>query len=490
MNTVMRNNIPEYVQIVLKALAGAGHQAYLVGGAVRDMLIGRTPKDYDIATDAAPEQISRIAASSGWRVAGIQGLNFGVVLAVVLGNSVEIASYRGERYGEDSHRPAEVWLAKSIEEDLGRRDFTLNALAMNAGGDLIDPYGGQADARAGIIRAVGDPAVRFKEDALRMFRACRFAAELGFRIEENTLRAMGQSLNRINGLALERVRAELDRTLLAPYCDRGIDAMARGGLLAACCRVKERGQYRPVAILPEVLHLVDLPQNREYHRYDVWAHTLHALREVPPEPAIRWAALLHDCGKGLAGIRAVDAGGKITDCGHERKGAELAEAALLRLRLPDKVKNRTVWLVSRHMRLPLAAGCLTPIIINRWLREEARSGCFAATRDLVEAVRQLTRLCLADIKATGMSDEEMPEAEAMAATVLAAAERMPVHTADIAYESAALRAALGEARLIGPCLRNLLKRIQDGNLANEPQAVLAAAERWASRYAARSQNEH
>ena len=178
----MQIQFPDYVTKTLNILNAAGYEAYVVGGAVRDLLLGLEPGDYDIATDGRPEQIAAILRNAGYSLAEKLGENFGVVVAVTEGRSLEIATFRNERYayGQDAHRPAEVWFCDTLKEDLSRRDFTVNAMAMDSRGNLYDYYGGQKDLEAKVIRTVGDPRKRFAEDALRMYRACRFVAQLGF----------------------------------------------------------------------------------------------------------------------------------------------------------------------------------------------------------------------------------------------------------------------------------------------------------------------
>ena len=178
----MQNRFPAYVLKTLQILNAAGYEAYVVGGAVRDLLLGLEPGDYDITTSGRPEQVAAVLRAAGYSLAEKLGENFGVVVAVTGGHALEIATFRNERYayGQDAHRPAEVWYCDTLKEDLSRRDFTVNAMAMDREGNLFDYYGGQQDLRAKLLRTVGDPRKRFAEDALRMYRACRFVAQLDF----------------------------------------------------------------------------------------------------------------------------------------------------------------------------------------------------------------------------------------------------------------------------------------------------------------------
>lgn len=260
--------LPSNVIRIMNALLQSGFAAYIVGGAVRDLLLGKKPQDYDIATSANPENIVRIAHKQGWRVVDKLGHNFGVVMVVIDGQMTEVAAFRGERYGADSHRPEKVWYTQNIEDDLSRRDFTVNAMAMDMDGNIIDPFGGRDDLKRKVMRTVGEPYNRFEEDALRMFRVCRFAGQLGFIIDDSTFQAIQPNLSRVAGLSMERVRTELEKMLLAADCQLSLDALVHSGLAACSCRIKENGEYRSIAILPELTHLVGLPQNPAYHAYD------------------------------------------------------------------------------------------------------------------------------------------------------------------------------------------------------------------------------
>ena len=206
-----RYPLPEAVRTLLQTLEQAGFEAYAVGGCVRDTLLGRTPHDWDITTAATPDEVERVFAASPFKVVGTVGRAFGVSLVEWAGATYEVATFRGEEYGADSHRPEKVYYAKHLADDLARRDFTVNAMAFRSDGILIDPYDGRKDLRKKRLQTVGAPDERFREDALRLFRACRFIAQLGFRPTRELCAAMPPAFARVEGLSLERVRAELDR---------------------------------------------------------------------------------------------------------------------------------------------------------------------------------------------------------------------------------------------------------------------------------------
>lgn len=480
---MLLEKIPPKIKNILQIINAAGFQAYIVGGAVRDLLSGRSPQDYDITTDARPEQTAVIARQAGWQVIDRLGQNFGVVALVSDGEMIEVATFRGERYGTDAHRPESIWFTKNIEADLSRRDFTINAMAVDIAGQVIDPFGGQKDIAGKIIRTVGLADQRFQEDALRMFRACRFAAQLGYDIHQTIYAAIPGCLPRAAGLSLERVQGEMEKILLAACPHLGLDAVVRTGLAGASCRLRIGGVDSQVAILPELGHLVGLPQNPAYHSFDVWNHTLAAVRNVPADLILRWAALLHDVGKGLPEVRGYDAGGQPTDHQHDHAGAKIASRAMARLRINPKLAHRVVWLVARHMRYNFLreTGERT---VQCWLREEARSGIFRSAADMAAAFHQLNVLCQADIRATGIPESRIsPKTAAYGEKLYYMAKSMPTHTSDLDCHVAELAAIVKDGTQLGRLLKSILQRVQDGNLANEAGAITAAAQKWVKRHA-------
>jgi len=454
---------PPYVMKTLKILNTAGFEAYVVGGAVRDLLLGTEPCDYDITTNARPAEIVSVLGSAGYTLTEKLGENYGVVAAVTEGCGLEIATFRNERYayGRDAHRPAEVWFCDTLEEDLSRRDFTVNAMAMDYAGKLYDYHGGQQDLKEKQLRTVGDPRRRFAEDALRMYRACRFVAQLDFTYVEGkdtaedvsggydyhesvaqNLRAAlekagktvppdmktmgpgaqltgcpGESgfgqpgtkyrlkkryvfdITRCRELSLERVKTELDKMLVGKAAGKGLALYLSTGLASAQCRVREKGTEQFVDVLPELAHLPALPQNIRFHCYNVWEHILAAVDNGPRDLTVRWALLLHDVAKGLPGIRGTTPDGYPNDHGHEKESAAMARTILTRLRCPQAAVRRIEWLVSRHMRF-------APMLIRknntllRWIRSEAVSGIFRTEAEMTEAFSQLVEIFLADMGAT------------------------------------------------------------------------------------------
>ena len=440
-------DFPPYIAAILRALKDRGYSAYIVGGAVRDWLRGAVPVDYDIATAARPEEVINLAKEKGWQVVDKLGHNFGVVLVVVGRHKAEVATFRGERYGSDSHRPAQVWYADTIEADLARRDFTINAMALTLDHRVIDPYGGQADLTARLIRLVGDGHVRFAEDGLRLFRACRFVAQLDFAVEEQTLGAMTAQISRVEGLSLARVREELNKLITAPAAYRGLALLIKTGLAGASCQTRQGGEYRSVAILPELMSVSSEAS------YDRPLHIMETLRHAPPVAAVRWAALFQD--------------------------AQLAAGALTRLGMAAQLIKRVEWLVTHHRIFHLYRHDQEKGL-DWWVREQARCGQFRYNRELVQGVEDLIGLVGAQLAAANVDSQTLSEAEAFALALRGAARTMPVHTSDVAYKGPELTALLGQASLVGPFLKNVLRRIQDRELANDRDAVAEAARRWVS----------
>jgi poly(A) polymerase len=311
-------------------LRTAGHKAYLVGGCVRDLLLGASAKDFDIATDARPDRIMDLFPNSG-KV----GAHFGVVLVRDYFEQVEVATFRSDQEYEDGRRPTAVKFENDPREDVLRRDFTINGLLMDIDTrEVFDFVGGRADLAARTIRAIGDPDERFQEDHLRLLRAVRFAARLGFAIEPCTFAAMERHHALIRRVSAERVRDELVHILTEGGARRGFE------LLDACGLLRE--------VLPEVADMKGVAQPPEFHpEGDVWVHTLLLLEQLDhPTPTLALGALLHDVGKPLT-FRVAD---RIRFDGHVEAGVEIARAILSRLRFSRDISEQVEALVANHMK--------------------------------------------------------------------------------------------------------------------------------------------
>lgn len=461
---------------VLQALEESGFEAYVVGGCVRDLAMGITPHDWDITTSAHPQDTLRVAASRGWKAIDGGGRRFGTVIVVIEGESYEVTTFRSEVYGQDAHRPQEIVFAHTLQEDLMRRDFTVNAMAIDGKGELYDNFHGMRDIRAKKLRTVGDAGERFSEDALRLFRACRFLGQLNFMADASLVDGMASAFERVKGLSLERVRSEVDRLMVSPHAARGLDLMVRTGLADCSCRVKENGTYTEVPILPELHHLVGLPQQKEFHKYDGWYHTLAVLEASKPELLNRWAALLHDVAKGMPGVRALRKG-KLTDYGHDKQGAVMARHILTRWQRSPQFTHEVVWLVENHMRFHFFANS-QDADAHKWIRQMARDKVFPSGKAMAEAILQMTDLCKADIIGCGRPLSATEGHEAFGQYMADLALAMPVTTKELHYDKE-VPAIL--APQVAEGMNNLLLRVQTGNLANEEGALHEAALRYKRR---------
>lgn len=458
----------ETARRIMAVLAAAGHEAYIVGGAVRDLLCDVQPKDIDIATDAVPADIMALAGGQGWKAVPV-GAAFGVVAIVADGRTYEVATFRSECYGADSHRPAAVTLGVSLAEDLARRDFTINAMAMDSGGTIVDLFRGQEDLAAGIIRTVGRPEERFAEDGLRMFRAARFAARLGFVLASDTYRAIPANLGRVSGLSVERVRAEIEKTLQAEFAAQGLAIMMQTGLLAARCQVKERGQARSVHVIEELCHLEGLAQNPRYHRLDAWQHTLAVVALTPREPVLRWAALLHDVAKGWPAVRTVNREGRPSDPGHDKAGAAAAGEILDRLRVERSLRERVAWLIRHHLVFPAAERAA----VLKWLKR--LTGEFKTAEPFKAALSQLFALHKAD-RLGGHTQPDLAGLEAVQTIAQILLDEVPFFVSQLALSGREIAARLGSGAAVGLFQQDLLIRIQSGQLLNDHNTLLAALE--------------
>ena len=319
--------LPESVQTCIDALERSGFAAYAVGGCVRDSLLGLVPQDYDLCTSALPEETE--AVFSGYRLV-LAGKKHGTVGIFTHGGVVEITTYRTEGDYRDNRHPEWVEFVTDIETDLARRDFTVNAMAWSPYRGFADPFGGQADLECGILRAVGDPETRFREDSLRILRGVRFAVKYGLTPEEATLDAMTALAPLMDNLARERVFDELCKLLLLVTAE---DLARFGPILAP--------------VIPELQPMMGFQQHSPHHAYDVFTHTAHVVENAPPDLALRWAALLHDTGKISTFTR--DETGRGHFYGHAQVSAEIADTVLRRLKAPTQLREDVVSLIGLHM---------------------------------------------------------------------------------------------------------------------------------------------
>ena len=325
----------ELADRICATLRRNGHQAYLVGGCVRDLLLGRDPSDYDISTDARPERVQELFPRSL-----AVGAKFGVILAVEDGAQVEVATFRSDVGYSDGRHPDHVVYANSAKEDVRRRDFTINGLLMDlATREVLDFIDGRADLSAGIVRAIGDPRARFAEDKLRMMRAVRFAARFGFQIEPETLVAAQALAPQVTQVSPERLREELTKLLTEGAARRGFELLDETGLLGV--------------VLPDVARTKGVEQPPQFHpEGDVWIHTRMMLEKLPPNcsPTLAWGVLLHDVGKPPTFAAANGPGTRIRFNGHVEVGARMAERICRELRFSNDDTEQIETLVANHLR--------------------------------------------------------------------------------------------------------------------------------------------
>lgn len=322
----MQIEMNDSVRKIIKVLNLKGYDAYIVGGAVRDSIMGRTPHDFDIATNALPPEIKNTFPRTI-----DTGIKHGTVTVMDSNGAYEVTTFRTDGEYNDSRHPEKVEFIRDVTGDMLRRDFTINALAYNEQTGIVDCVGGIADIENKIIRCVGEPEKRFKEDALRMLRAVRFAIVLGFTIEEKTALAIKKYSILIKKISAERIREEIEKILRSEN-PGGIIMLHELGLLKH--------------IIPELDICFSVPQKNKYHLYNVGEHIIHAVAATPEDIIIRWAALLHDIGKPLC--KSTDSNGIIHFYGHHHESVRLADDILHRLRLDNDSRKNILLLIENH----------------------------------------------------------------------------------------------------------------------------------------------
>jgi tRNA nucleotidyltransferase (CCA-adding enzyme) len=434
---------------VCRKLAAAGHSAHVVGGCVRDVLLGRQAKDWDVATSALPEDVQKV-----FRRTIPTGIAHGTVTVLVGKEHVEVTTYRGEGAYSDARRPDHVVFGVGLDEDLARRDFTVNAIAYDPLADvLVDPFGGRVDLDARVLRAVGDPEARFREDGLRVMRAVRFAATLEMKIDPATEAAIPSALPSLARVSGERVRDELLKLLGAPVPSRGLAVAQRTGILGV--------------ILPELIEGVGVTQNR-HHRFDVWEHTLAAVDATPAGagPLVRLGTLLHDVAKPRTAAPRPDAPGENTFYRHDEVGAEMADAIGRRLKLSNAERERVVALVAHHMF---------------WYSPEWSDGTVRRFIRRVgpELLPDLFALRAGDVVGRGRGEDpesELGELRRRIEKVIAEDDALTI--GDLAVNGEDVMRVLGvpPGRAVGDALRALLERVIEDPSLNRRETLLGMLE--------------
>lgn len=426
---------------IIVMLENSGYEAYAVGGCVRDFLMGRACDDVDITTSATPQQTESVFSHNDVRFIET-GLKHGTITAVTPGGNFEVTTYRTDGDYKDNRHPDAVEFVTDIKSDLSRRDFTVNAMAYSDKRGLVDLFGGQDDLNAKIIRAVGDPDKRFKEDALRIMRALRFSSVLSFEIEPETEKALFDNQELLKNVSSERVFSELSKLLLG---DNVFNVLMK---------------YREILaqVIPELRFIFNIPQNTKWHIYDVWEHTCKSVAVAPRDVALRLTMLLHDIGKAFS--KTTDENGTDHFKGHQKISAVYAQKALERLKVSNEIYDRVMFLVPIH---DMHIGTDSKKI-KKWLSKAGES----RLRDLIE-VKRADKLAQNPI----MTCEELSNLDITQSELDRIIEEgEPYSLKDLAVNGYDLIELGYSGAEIGEKLHILLEKVIDGSIKNEKQALL------------------
>lgn len=438
--------VPKDVFDICERLRNAGKRSWIVGGCVRDSILGKPVNDWDVATDALPNDLIKVFPR-----AIPTGLQHGTVTVVHKGQHYEVTTLRGETTYSDGRRPDAVHFVDDIVRDLARRDFTINAIAVDpTDGKLIDPFGGREDIDKKIVRAVGKAFERFSEDGLRVLRAARFCATLGFDLDPETFAAIEPTLGTFKKVSQERVRDEWVKTMKAKQPSRAFEVMRTSGILGVSC--------------PELLEGVGMEQNK-WHSLDVWQHGMLCMDSCIGDPVLRIAALLHDVGKPRSREHS-DKTNDWTFYDHDRIGAEIADPICTRLKFSNEERARIVALVRNHL---FHYDAWSDQAVRRWIK-----------RVTPERLDDLYRLNEADLRGKGAIFEE---ADLANLTLLKAhvekvlAEGAALTTRDLAIDGHVLMKELGvpPGRIIGVILEALLEEVLADPEKNTRETLLERA---------------
>ena len=427
--------LPPQVLFCIESLEKNGFSAYAVGGCVRDALLGLTPHDYDLCTNATPEQTQAVFQDHRLVLNGVKHGTVGVILDH---QNYEITTFRTEGGYADSRHPDWVRFVCKVEEDLARRDFTVNAMAYNPKTGYMDPWGGQQDLTDRILRTVGNPRQRFREDALRILRGVRFAIRFGLKPEAETLAAMEELAHTMESLSAERIFDELSKILLIATAE---DLLLFKNILTAA--------------LPELGPCVDFDQRTPYHIHDVYTHTAHVVERVPKDLVLRWTAVLHDIGK--PPCFTVDKNGQGHFYGHAAVSAQMAEEALRRLKAPTALREQVVTLIKLHMN---------PLYPDRKMQTRL------LTKHGWDTLEKLLALQKSDY---GAKVPDYSPAEAFMEQLRQ--EETCLHIRDLAVNGQDLMAlGMAPGPKMGEILKDLLVQVQEQKLQNEKTELLKYVE--------------
>ena len=439
----MTMDMPKNVDTAINLLQSAGFEAYAVGGCVRDSLLGKTPNDWDITTSAKPEDMKSVFINFHCIDTGIK---HGTVTVVIDGEPLEITTFRLDGEYEDNRHPKSVTFTSNLGADLGRRDFTVNAMAYSKMTGTVDLFGGQNDLKNKIIRCVGDPDRRFNEDALRILRALRFASALDFEIEEKTAQSLLKNRAPLGNISEERIAKEL----LKLVCGKGAKRILT--------------DFAPVLfeILPELQPMYKNSHDNPHHCYDIYEHTLIAVESIDPEPTLRFAMLLHDCGK--PAVKKFDENGVAHFYGHQRISAEISAQILARLKVSNKFRDEILFLVSNH---------------DRWeLYENTEKMPRYLSKFGLDGVLKLLKVMRADVLAQSPEYryrlDQIADAEEIAKNL--AAQKPCLSLSELQINGRTLMdIGIPQGRKLGAVLAQLLDEVIDGVTKNTQEALTTRA---------------
>lgn len=439
----MTMDMPKNVDTAINLLQSAGFEAYAVGGCVRDSLLGKTPNDWDITTSAKPEDMKSVFADFHCIDTGIK---HGTVTVVIDGEPLEITTFRLDGEYEDNRHPKSVTFTSNLGADLGRRDFTVNAMAYSKMTGTVDLFGGQNDLKNKIIRCVGDPDRRFNEDALRILRALRFASALDFEIEEKTAQSLLKNRALLGNISEERIAKEL----LKLVCGKGAKRILT--------------DFAPVLfeILPELQPMYKNSHDNPHHCYDIYEHTLIAVESIDPDPTLRFAMLLHDCGK--PAVKKFDENGVAHFYGHQRISAEISAQILARLKVSNKFRDEILFLVSNH---------------DRWeLYENTEKMPRYLSKFGLDGVLNLLKVMRADVLAQSPKYryrlDQIADAEEIAKNL--AAQKPCLSLSELQINGRTLMdIGIPQGRKLGAVLAQLLDEVIDGVTKNTQEALTTRA---------------
>lgn len=439
----MTMDMPKNVDTAINLLQSAGFEAYAVGGCVRDSLLGKTPNDWDITTSAKPEDMKSVFVNFHCIDTGIK---HGTVTVVIDGEPLEITTFRLDGEYEDNRHPKSVTFTSDLGADLGRRDFTVNAMVYSKKTGTVDLFGGQNDLKNKIIRCVGDPDRRFNEDALRILRALRFASALDFEIEEKTAQSLLKNRALLGNISEERIAKEL----LKLVCGKGAKRILT--------------DFAPVLfeILPELQPMYKNSHDNPHHCYDIYEHTLIAVESIDPEPTLRFAMLLHDCGK--PAVKKFDENGVAHFYGHQRISAEISAQILARLKVSNKFRDEILFLVSNH---------------DRWeLYENTEKMPRYLSKFGLDGVLKLLKVMRADVLAQSPEYryrlDQIADAEEIAKNL--AAQKPCLSLSELQINGRTLMdIGIPQGRKLGAVLAQLLDEVIDGVTKNTQEALTTRA---------------